>query len=125
MKGYRALVAAALLVASWNCHAKTIFGQGVTTCGDYTESLKNPNQTVKVAAIQTWVFGYLSALNVTTLKNDVLSDTDGPAILGALKLYCERNPLSKVADGAFDVVVQLSERAEHANSTGSTHKPKK
>jgi hypothetical protein len=64
-------------------------------------------------------------LNVGAYKFDMLKDTDGPSIRGALKLYCEKNPLSKVIDGALDIATQLAERAAPANTSSTESKPKK
>lgn len=108
MKGYRALVAVALLAVSAHSGAATVIGMGTKTCGFYNEQVKG---TPAEFYYESWALGMLSALNNVAYKFDILKDTDAAAISGAFKQYCVEHPLDQFAIAVLNVATQLAERA--------------
>ena len=85
---------------------KATVGSGNLSCGTH-----NAGNDIQKGMDLQWVLGYLVSENFR-LKFDILVGTDLDAIAGALNLYCQKNPLDKVAQAGASVYFQLIERAK-------------
>ena len=88
---------------------RMVIGSGtVITCGAYLELNEYQQQNAF-----SWALGYISAINMYAVKGpDILAGTDAGGIRGAVKFYCQKNPLERFASGVESIVIDLSSRAK-------------
>lgn len=88
--------------------SRAVIGMGAISCEKYNVSLNESNRGL-AHATQSWVLGFLTALNMDSPK-DFLKGTGSNAIVGELNQYCQNNPLNEVGDGAYTIFLQLRKK---------------
>jgi hypothetical protein len=81
-----------------------MFGAGNSvSCGTWTK-IRGSNQA---RPAEQWVAGYLSGVNMTSDKRDILGDTDGDGVMAWLDNYCQAHPLDKIIKATGSLVKYL------------------
>ena len=88
-----------------------LVGVGTTTCSEYATMYKS-DPTTADTVFWTWVQGFLSGWNTAAMKKG-----EAPRDLGkapeqqvqSFHSYCDRHPLSVVAQAALDLYMSLPE----------------
>ena len=99
------LVAFCFLLASAMALAqRTIIGD--SDCGKWLQLNKDQNNY----SSQSWLLGFLTALNMTSPKHDLLSKIKSPSqIVFWMDNYCKVNPLSSISIGAMQLHNELND----------------
>lgn len=110
MKSFKKLVAIALtsilLVINPVYAEVTIVGQGMSSCGAWTEARKN--NKLDGLAYESWVQGFLSGINSTgVMEIDILKSGDHENWLVWIDSYCQQKPLDKIYMGASQLADEL------------------
>ena len=91
--------------------AQSYLGSGGTTCGEY---LKIKYGMPDVAqAIELWVLGYLSGLNMSAYSNyktDLLNKQSSSDVIGFVNGYCSANDKRTLNNAANEYWVQIVKR---------------
>jgi hypothetical protein len=98
--------AAALLISTQLIAGETYIGLGAKACGSWTSRRASVQQQV---AFESWLFGYLSGLNVLS-SGDVLKGRDVGGLTGWMDNYCRSNPLELVIIGANGLALELKNK---------------
>jgi hypothetical protein len=78
---------------------------GDSDCGKWLELNKDQNNYLS----QSWLVGFLTALNMTSPKHDLLSKIKSPSqIYFWIDNYCRANPLSSISIGAMQLHNELN-----------------
>lgn len=110
-----ALIAALLLFvatdagAQQNQPSRVVFGEGGSSCGQWTQARQNPS--AKQGAMAQWIVGFLSGRNLDS-TNDFLSGTDFDGVTGWFDNYCKAHPLDSLTKAASELTDELRARAQ-------------
>ena len=101
-----------LLLVGASAHAsaqpKMIFGQGLNSCGTWTEARRTKSFNAGLSA--QWVAGYLSGMNVESDAPNFLAGTDFDGLVAWIDNYCRANPLDAIANAAIALKNALKAR---------------
>ena len=88
-----------------------ILGGGTESCGTWTKERRHRDLASYV--LESWVLGYISAINVHVLKNseDISAGTNNEGLLGWMDNYCQEHPLDEVRVAADALIVVLVKRS--------------
>jgi hypothetical protein len=106
------VVVAALLVAigrqatADTNEGRYIMGLGTYSCGFWTRA---PERSPGAPAAQ-WVLGFLSGVNFTSDKPDVLAAVDFNGVMAWVDNYCTAHPLATLSQAAVQLLAELRER---------------
>jgi hypothetical protein len=113
----RAFAVASLVVilevarASASSDEAIVYGAGMVSCGEWHQYRENKDSLIKFQ-LQSWVDGYLSGVNLTSVGADFLLPRPNPVAYYAwIDNYCGRNPLDVIAKAAFQLRRELQTRA--------------
>jgi hypothetical protein len=95
-----------------NNEPRALFGEGTSSCGTWTVARQQRSVTAGRAA--QWVAGYLSGVNTTSDKPDVLSGLDFDAMVAFVDNYCSAHPLDPIAGAAIVLMMELRRRHPQA-----------
>ena len=91
--------------------AQAYIGSGGTSCAEYQAiGQQNPDAS---QAIDLWILGYLSGLNMMTFssrKVDLLSGVAYRDVSGFIRGYCAGNPSKTLNNAANEFWFQLADR---------------
>jgi hypothetical protein len=85
------------------------FGEGVSSCGAWTQERKRDTQRAQMQ--RAWVLGFVSGADVYE-GLEFLRQTDADAILAWVDNYCGSYPLERIYDAAIKLVEELIRRAQ-------------
>ncbi len=89
-----------ILGMSGNADAYRADGVGLSSCGMWTHFRTQPDDLVAMM-YESWVQGFLSGIGyISPLGANPLGGLDVTDVLGWIDLYCQRNPLDRVAEAA-------------------------
>ena len=97
------------LTAQASAQNRLIFGEGLTSCGTWTQARQAG--TVKAGLAAQWVAGWLSGRNRQDGSPDFLVGTDFDGLMAWIDNYCRSNPLDSVGTAAFRLTTELQSRA--------------
>lgn len=80
--------------------------RGVRSCGKWLNERLSGNSKWG----ETWLLGYLSGSAMSSGR-DILKGTDNASILYQMDAFCKTNPLRDVADGAEEIIAELTKVA--------------
>ena len=91
--------------------ARTIMGEGVASCGAWTETARERREKpFKRTLHETWLLGYLSGVNAAFVETDFLTKADAPAITAWIDNYCQTNPLETIQRASNELIRALQAR---------------
>jgi hypothetical protein len=90
---------------------KMIFGEGINSCGSWTQSQQTKSIYQGLSA--QWVAGFLSGMNMQADVPNFLSGTDFNGVMGWMNNYCSANPLTSIADAAVALKDHLRSRVRN------------
>jgi hypothetical protein len=93
---------------------KLIFGQGINSCGSWTDS--RPRRNLNAGLSAQWVAGYLSGLNINSKLPDALEGTDFDGIMAWIDNYCRSSPLESIGTAAGKLMEELELRRRQRDS---------
>ena len=88
----------------------TILGNGITTCGEFSES---HDQYGKQFGIEQWIWGLFSGMNASSsiYGDDAhVGDDHHKALYAAVLKYCRDNPLENIAYGTLVTYLEIKEK---------------
>jgi hypothetical protein len=108
------LFAFALIVfAASSAHAdspqgSTIWGAGMTSCGQYV-SMTDQHEQLMIAVVGAWMQGYISSLNdfLGYQKKPPLRYVDPDSINAYAAKFCRDNPLKTVHSATLELISDL------------------
>lgn len=103
-----AIMIAALIVAAISAaqaqEVKHMVGPLEFFCGKWVNTAKN---TPRHEVLKTWIFGYLSGINVAMADPDFLKGRDVDGITAWVDNYCRRNPLHQITIAIDRLIEEL------------------
>jgi hypothetical protein len=104
------MIAARLQTSAQVNEARMIFGQGMSSCGTWTQARQQRSVTAGLSA--QWVAGYLSGINMDPASPNALAATDFDGLMGWIDNYCISHPLEVIANAAYQLEMVLRSRAQ-------------
>jgi len=104
------IVSAALLAPTASAQRRAMLGEGLASCGQWTQA-RQANDP-KVGRMAQWVAGFLSGLNTEATGKDFLVGTDFDAVMGWVDNYCRAQPLDPLVTAAAKLRNELQSRAK-------------
>jgi hypothetical protein len=94
-----------------------LIGTGGFSCGKFVEYEQKPNNELQMDLVVQWVWGYLVAYNSRGIFDarigravNQVALPDSPTVLLYLKQFCDKYPLSYVANGTTALLKELGGR---------------
>jgi hypothetical protein len=81
-------------------------GAGLESCGTWLRVRQQANSANK-AIIESWVIGYLTAMNMDETQPEALYGTDADGRQAWIDNYCRTNPLKAVIFAADELMKEL------------------
>jgi hypothetical protein len=104
------LIVANFQASTQGGEAKMVFGQGINSCGAWTQARQTRPANAGLSA--QWVAGFLSGMNVEAISPDALGGTDFDGLMGWVDNYCKSNPLETIINAALMLMKELRSRAQ-------------
>ena len=98
----------ALASPAWSEY--TIMGNGVTTCGEFSE---DHDQYGKQHGVEQWIWGVFSGMNASSRihgDNPHVGKDHHKALYAAVLKYCRDNPLQNIAYGTLVTYLEIKEQ---------------
>lgn len=89
---------------------KLIFGQGIVSCGAWTQARQSNPQRAGLSA--QWIAGFLSGINKESDAVDFLEGSDFDGITAWIDNYCKSKPLETIGTAAGQLMLELRQRAQ-------------
>jgi hypothetical protein len=83
---------------------KIVIGLTGFSCGKWVNT---PKKTAQHQALEHWVTGYLSGINMESAGVDFLQGRDIDGLTAWIDNYCSRNPLHAITQALFELVKEL------------------
>jgi hypothetical protein len=88
---------------------RAVFGEGLDSCGQWTQARQTPS--AKAGFMAQWIAGFLSGRNLESPSADFLMGTDFDGLMGWIDNYCKTHPLDSITAAAFQLTDELRTRA--------------
>lgn len=85
-----------------------VIGLGTSSCG-YWNNARRDNSFVYLA-LQSWVLGALSGMNISSEQRVMLNGVDGDGIISWMDHYCSSHPLERVSTATLLLANELARR---------------
>ena len=101
-------------------YAQTIKGSGNDNCGEWLQLRQaiaaqraTESQVVTLVMEQSWIDGFVSGLNATSVYGvDLLASKPGEGMYAWVDNYCRSKPLNSVFDATLSLVTELRSHAQ-------------
>ena len=110
MKRILSALALSAVLASPAWSEYTILGNGVITCGEFSEK---HDQYGKQLGIEEWIWGLFSGMNASSsiYRDDAhVGKQHQKALYAAVLKYCRDNPLQNIAYGTLVTYLEVKEK---------------
>jgi len=112
----RLLCGGALIVASLSTVAGSlqygVYGAGIHSCGSYVQAFRTGDPTTEKNFYMAWLGGYLTAYNNMSKTGNLAGGTDIYGPVEWINSYCQKNPMSNVANAAFAFINFMASQEE-------------
>ena len=110
MKRILSALTLSLALASPAWSEYTVMGNGLTTCGEFSE---DRDQYGKQKGVEQWICGVFSGMNASSRihgDDPHVGEEHHKALYAAVLKYCRDNPLQDVAYGTLVTYLEIKEK---------------